>query len=118
MQADTGKLTTVNVTANKQLIARKVDRYIVNVAQLVAGASNAWEILGKSPLITVKEPETIVLAGAAGATIQINGRKLKLPPDVLAAYLKGISSSYSFIEQLQRPASIKTHWLHLKLTGK
>lgn len=106
LQPDTGKLATVNVSAKKQLIERKVDRYIVNVAQLVAAASNAWEILGKSPLIAVKEPETIMLAGASGATIQVNGRKLKLPPDVLAAYLKGINANaIDKIEIITTPSS-------------
>lgn len=106
LQADTGKLATVSISAKKQLIERKVDRYIVNVAQLVAAASNAWGILGKSPLIAVKEPETILLAGASGATIQVNGRKLKLPPDVLAGYLKGISSNaIDRIEIITTPSS-------------
>lgn len=106
LQPDTGKLALVNVTAKKQLIERKVDRYIVNVAQLVAGASNAWEILGKSPLIAVKEPASIVLAGTMGATIQINGRLLKMPAEVLATYLKGISANaIEKIEIITTPSS-------------
>lgn len=106
LQPDTGKLAAVSVAAKKPLIERKVDRYIVNVAQLIAAASNAWEILGKSPLIAVKEPASIILAGTTGAAVQINGRPLKMPAEVLAAYLKGISaSSIEKIEIITTPSS-------------
>jgi hypothetical protein len=106
LQQDTGKLAVVSVAAKKPLIERKVDRYIVNAGQLVAAASNAWEILGKSPLITVKEPASIMLAGATGAAVQINGRLLKMPAEVLAAYLKGIAAgSIEKIEIITTPSS-------------
>ncbi|MDF2192590.1 outer membrane beta-barrel protein [Paraflavitalea sp. CAU 1676] len=98
-------LTQVQVTGRKQLIERKADRFIVNVAQRIAGASNAWEVLGKSPLITVKEPGLILLSGGGG-TLQLNGRNLRMPPDALAAYLKGIpAGSVDKIEILTTPSS-------------
>lgn len=106
LQPDTGGLAAVKVAAKKPLIERKVDRYVVNVGQLVAAASNAWEILGRSPLIAVKEPASIFLAGATGATIQVNGRSLKMPAEVLAAYLKGIpAGSIEKIEIITTPSS-------------
>lgn len=106
LQPDTGTLAMVSVAAKKPLIERRVDRYIVNVAQMVAAASNAWEILGRSPLIAVKEPASIMLAGAMGAAVQINGRLLKMPAEVLAAYLKGISAgSIEKIEIITTPSS-------------
>lgn len=105
-KSDTSSLAPINVTGKRQLIGRKVDRYLVNVAQLLAGSSNAWDVLGKTPLITVKEPAIITLAGASGATIQVNGRKLKMPDEVLAAYLKGLSAdAIEKIEILTTPSS-------------
>ncbi|WP_276484096.1 outer membrane beta-barrel protein [Paraflavitalea pollutisoli] len=105
LAAQDKSLTAVAVTARKPLIERKTDRFVVNVAKRIAGAANAWDVLGKSPMISVKEPSTIALAGS-GVMVQLNGRILKMPAEAQAAYLKGISAeSVDKIEILTTPSS-------------
>lgn len=87
------------------MIERKTDRFVVNVAQRIADAATAWDVLGKAPLITVKGPASNILGGT-GVMVQLNGRILKMPAEALATYLKGIpAESVDKIEILTTPSS-------------
>lgn len=90
MKKDT-LLKEVIVTHKKSLITNTVDRTIVNVdAMISAATSNALEVLGKTPGVTVDNQGAIQLNGRGGVQILINGRPTYLSATDLAAYLRSI----------------------------
>lgn len=93
-------LTAVTVITQKPFVERKIDRLIVNVASspLNAGQS-AFEVLEKSPGVTIDENDNISLAGKQGVMIFIDGKPSYLSGRDLTNYLRGIPASQ--LDQLE-----------------
>jgi outer membrane receptor protein involved in Fe transport len=106
MQMNANMLKGVSVTAAKPFIEHKLDKTIVNVANSVVSAgSSAWEILQKSPGVTVDNTNnTINLQGKSGVSIYIDGRPTYLSGDQLADLLKNMNAgSIQSIEIMTQP---------------
>lgn len=88
-------LKGVSITSTKPFIQREIDKTVVNVENsIVSAGSNAWEILQKSPGVTVDNSNnTIRLQGKTGVQIYVDGRPTYLSQDQLAALLKNMNSN-------------------------
>ena len=68
MQPNAHNLNTVNVTAAKPLIERKIDRTVVNVANSPLAAGNsAMDILERAPGVSIDKDDNISLKGKQGS---------------------------------------------------
>jgi hypothetical protein len=87
-----GELQTVNITAQKPLIERKVDRLVFNVENSVAATGgDALDALKVTPGVQVQNDQ-ISMIGKSGLAVMINDRILNLSGDDLINYLKSIKS--------------------------
>jgi iron complex outermembrane receptor protein len=75
LSTDHTKLTDVNVQSKKPMIEVTADKTIFNVeGNINATGSNAFELLQKSPGVTVDNDDNISLKGKNGVRIYIDGK--------------------------------------------
>ncbi|WP_298422758.1 TonB-dependent receptor [uncultured Kordia sp.] len=101
------ELSTVVITAEKNIIERKTDRLRFNVANsdLIIGNST-WETLNKTPFVSTNENGSIEIAGTSGVIVYINNRKKRLSGEVLMNYLKSLpADNLEAIEVITTPSS-------------
>lgn len=101
------KLSTVVITAEKNIIERKTDRLRFNVANsdLIIGNS-VWETLNKTPFVATNENGAIEILGTSGVIVYINNRKKRLSGEVLMNYLKSLpADNLEAIEVITTPSS-------------
>ena len=107
MKAGNTTLKTVNITANKPLIERKIDRTVMNVENSVLAAGNtAMEILAKAPGVTIDKDDNISLKGKQGVTVMINDKLTYLTSAQLATLLKSTDgNTIKSIEIITNPSA-------------
>jgi outer membrane receptor protein involved in Fe transport len=87
-------LGNVTVTAQKPLIEQKIDRTIINVdASVTNVGSSAFEILEKSPGITIDKDGNISLKGKEGVLVMVDGRPTQLSAADLANMLRNMNAN-------------------------
>jgi iron complex outermembrane receptor protein len=87
-------LGTVTVTAKRPLIEQRPGMTVLNVDASPANTgTNALELLGKSPGVSVDNDGNISLKGKQGVLILIDGKPTYMSPADLAAFLKNMQSS-------------------------
>ncbi|RYY26204.1 MAG: hypothetical protein EOO04_11020 [Chitinophagaceae bacterium] len=98
-------LDKVVVTAKRPLLEQQIDRVIVNVdAMISATASNALEILEKTPGVSVELSGGISLNGKNNVMIMIDGRPTNLSATDLTAYLRSLpGGTLDKIELIDNP---------------
>lgn len=102
----TGNLGNVTVVARRPLIKQEDDKTIVDAEVLAQSSTNAYEIMEKVPGAVVDQDGNVYLNSATPATIQINGRDVKLSSADLASLLKSLpASSVLKIEVLRSPSA-------------
>ncbi|RYY71868.1 MAG: TonB-dependent receptor [Chitinophagaceae bacterium] len=101
------ELKSVTVTAKKPFIQRMNDRLIVNVDNSVVNAgSSAFEVLERSPGVTIDNNDNIALKGKQGVVIMIDGKPTPMTGADLVNYLRGLpSNSIDRIEIITNPSS-------------
>jgi iron complex outermembrane recepter protein len=100
-------LAEVTVSASKPMIEVKADRTIFNVQGLasVAGIS-AFEVLRKSPGVSIDNNENVILQGKSGVRIFIDGKPSILQGTDLNEYLKTLQASdIDAIEIITQPSA-------------
>ncbi|NTS42357.1 TonB-dependent receptor [Flavisolibacter sp. BT320] len=97
----------VTVSARKPFIQRLNDRLIVNVDNSVVNAgSAAFDVLERSPGITIDQNDNISLRGRQGVIIMIDGRVSSMTGADLANYLRGLPvNAIERIEIITNPSS-------------
>lgn len=91
LSAKSIELSEVVVKAKKPLIEQEMDRTIVNVGSMIGSAtSNTFDVLGKTPGVSVNANGEISLNGRGGVTVLIDGRSTYMSGADLAAYLKSL----------------------------
>jgi hypothetical protein len=108
LKAGPQALRAVSVTAAKPFIVHETDKTVVNVENsIVSAGSNAWEVLEKSPGVSVDNGDnSIRLEGKTGVVIYIDGRPSHLSKDQLADMLKNMNASgIARIEIMTQPSS-------------
>jgi len=99
-------LQTVVVVSKKPLIKQDADKTIVDAEVLANSSTNAYEVLEKTPGAIVDQDGNVYLNSATPATIQINGREVKLSSADLASLLKSLpAGSVSKVEILRNPSA-------------
>ncbi|HSN60073.1 MAG TPA: outer membrane beta-barrel protein, partial [Ferruginibacter sp.] len=102
----TSDLGNVTVVARKPLIKQEDDKTIVDAEVLANSSTNAYEVLEKTPGAVVDQDGSVYLNSATPATIQINGREVKLNAADLASLLKSLpANSVTKIEILRTPSA-------------
>jgi len=89
------ELEEVEVTAQKPLYEKEIDRMVINVQSSITAAGNSvLEVLQKSPGVMVnKQGNSIMLNGKSGVTIMINNRIQRLPMEVVFQMIEGMSAA-------------------------
>jgi len=107
MQPNTHNLNTVNVTAAKPLIERKIDRTVVNVANSPLAAGNsAMDILERAPGVSVDKDDNISLKGKQGVTVMLNDKLTYLTAAQLATLLRSTDgNTIESIEIITNPSA-------------
>ncbi|WP_170227837.1 outer membrane beta-barrel family protein [Mucilaginibacter frigoritolerans] len=86
-------LKSVDITARKNLIERKVDRLVVNVENLPSSqGTDAIGVLQNTPLVNADENSGISIVGKGAVSIMVNDRMIYLSGIELINYLKSIKS--------------------------
>lgn len=101
------QLKEITVSANKPLIQRKTDRFVVNVANSSLSINdNVWDVLKQVPLVNADDNGALSIVSKQGAIVYINGRKTNLSGPSLYNYLKSLpSSTLSNVEIITAPGS-------------
>jgi hypothetical protein len=101
------ELKAVTVSAKKPFIQRMNDRIIVNVDNSVVNAgSSAFEVLERSPGVTIDPNDIIALKGKQGVIIMIDGKPSPMSGADLVNYLRGLpGNSIDRIEIITNPSS-------------
>ena len=100
------QLSILTITAKKPLLERKIDRIIMNVAEVISTeGSNGMEVLRKAPGITVDYMGNVLLNGQKVA-IWIDNRPSNLAGQDLATLITSLDgASINKIELIQSPPS-------------
>lgn len=99
-------MSNVVVVAKKPLVKQEDDKTIVDAEPLSNASTNAYEVLEKTPGAIVDQDGNVYLNSNSPATIQINGKEVKLSPTDLASLLKSLpAGSVSKIEILRTPSA-------------
>lgn len=100
-------LTEVAVQVKKPLIEVRADKTVFNVESSInATGSNAFELLQKSPGVSVDRDDNISMQGKTGVKIYIDGKPTQMGGGDLAAYLRSINSAdIESIEMITNPSA-------------
>lgn len=99
-------LAGVVVVSKKPLVRQEDDKTIVDAEALANSSANAYEVLEKTPGAIVDQDGNVYLSSMSAATIQINGRDVKLGASDIASLLKSLpANSVTSIEILRNPSA-------------
>lgn len=107
LSTDHTTLTDVNVQGKKPLIEVSADKTVFNIeGSINATGSNAFELLQKSPGVTIDKDDNISLKGKNGVRIYIDGKISQLGGNDLAEFLRSINSAdLEAIEMISNPSA-------------
>ncbi len=80
----------VVVTGKKPLIRQEDDKTIIDPENLVQSSTNAFEVLEKTPGVFADQDGNFYLTSTTPATVQINGRDLRLSAADMASLIKSL----------------------------
>lgn len=104
MRATSKRLTTVDVAAKAAFVERRVDRIIVSLNGMGAGAP-IMDVMNQLPGVTVAPDDRISLNGKS-VQIYIDGKATTLPAEALAGMLKGLSANnVQKVELIAQPSA-------------
>lgn len=99
-------LDAVVVTAKKPLMRQEDDKTIVEPENLAAISTNGYEILEKTPGLFVDQDGNIYINSLTPASVQINGRDMKMSTQDIATLLKNLPpNSIAKIEIVRTPSA-------------
>ncbi|MBS1532856.1 MAG: TonB-dependent receptor [Bacteroidetes bacterium] len=107
LQPSSKSLKTVNITAAKPLVERKLDRTVMNVENSVLAAGNsAMDILERAPGVSVDKDDNISLKGKQGVTVMLNDKLTYLTSAQLATLLRSTDgNTIQSIEIITNPSA-------------
>ena len=86
-------LKNVVVVSRKPLVKQEDDNTVVDAEVMANSSTNAFEVLEKTPGAIIDQDGNVYLNSNSPATVQINGREIKLSPADLASLLKSLPAS-------------------------
>lgn len=100
------KLENVVVVSKKPFVKQDDDKTIVDAEPLAQSSTNSFEVLEKTPGAIVDQDGNVYLNSATPATIQINGKEVRLSAADIASLLKSLpANSVLRIEVLRTPSA-------------
>lgn len=101
------QLDGVTVTSKKPPVEVKADKTIVNIeGSINAQGSDAFELVRKSPGVTIDKDDNITLSGKNGVVIYIDGKPSPLKGKDLADFLRTMNSNQiEAIELITNPSA-------------
>ena len=106
LQKKSTSLKAVLVISKKPLVRQEDDKTVVDAEPIAASSSNAFEVLEKTPGAITDQDGNVYLNSTTPATIQINGREVKLSAADLTSLLKSLpAGSISKIEIIRTPSA-------------
>ncbi|MEP6682594.1 MAG: TonB-dependent receptor [Parafilimonas sp.] len=104
---ESSKLNDVIVTSKKQYIEQKIDKTVINVdASPTNTGLSAYEVLEKTPGVTIDKDGNISLKGKQGVVVMIDDKPTYLSAADLANFLKNMpSTSLEQIELMTQPSA-------------
>jgi len=106
VEAASKTMETVVVTAQKPLMRQEDDKTIVDPENLVAASTSGYEVIEKTPGLFIDQDGNIYISSLTPATIQINGRELKMSAADVATMLKSLPpDAISKIEIVRTPSA-------------
>ena len=103
----TGSAQNVTIQGKPPLIQHQLDKTIINVAaNALSQGSSVFEVLQKSPGLSITGQDELVMNGKQGLNVYVDGRPTQLTGQDLAAYLKSIpAESVDKIELITNPSA-------------
>ncbi|MBC7874860.1 MAG: outer membrane beta-barrel protein [Ferruginibacter sp.] len=99
-------LETAVVTSKKPLMRQEDDKLIIDPENLVEASTSGYEVIEKTPGLFVDQDGNIYISSLTPATVQINGRNMKMSAADVATMLKSLPpNSISKIEILKTPSA-------------
>lgn len=99
-------LQTAVVTSKKPLMKQEDDKLIIDPENLVEASTSGYEVIEKTPGLFVDQDGNIYISSMTPATVQINGRDMKMSAADVATMLKNLPpNSISKIEILKTPSA-------------
>jgi iron complex outermembrane receptor protein len=99
-------LEEVVVTAKKPLMRQEDDKVIVDPENLVAASTNGFEVIEKTPGLFVDQDGNIYISSLSPATVQINGRDMRMSTADVATMLRNLPpNAIQKIEIVRTPSS-------------
>ncbi|HUS03330.1 MAG TPA: TonB-dependent receptor [Chitinophagaceae bacterium] len=107
LSTDHTKLSDVDVQSKKPMIEVTADKTIFNIeGSLNATGSNAFELLQKSPGVTIDNDDNISLKGKNGVRIYIDGKPAQVAGKDLSEFLRSVNSAdLEAIEMISNPSA-------------
>lgn len=101
----TANIEEISIVSKKQFISQKADKIVVNPNALISNAGlTAFEVLEKSPSVSIDFNNAISIRGKNGVLVLINDKPTYLSSDELTTYLKSIpASDIDFLEIMSNP---------------
>ncbi|MEQ1675678.1 MAG: TonB-dependent receptor, partial [Chitinophagaceae bacterium] len=94
------------VTSKKPLMRQEDDKTIVDPENLVAASTSGYEVIEKTPGLFVDQDGNIYISSLTPATVQINGREVKMSAADVATMLKSLPpDAISKIEIVRTPSA-------------
>ena len=99
-------LETAVVTARRPLMRQEDDKTIIEPENLVAASTSGYEVIEKTPGLFVDQDGNIYISSLTPATIQINGREMKMSASDVATMLKSLPpTAIARIEIVRTPSA-------------
>lgn len=99
-------LKEVVVTSQKPLLRQEDDKLIVDPENLVAASTSGYEVIEKTPGLFVDQDGNIYISSLTPATVQINGREMRMSASDVATMLKSLPpNAISSIEIVRTPSA-------------
>lgn len=106
LQPDAKLLDEVVVKGSKPIVRREIDKLVVDAKSISAIASNAIDLLKRTPGLLVSEEGNISVIGKGKLIVLVNGRESHMTEQELTAYLKSMQSQeVERIEVMTTPPS-------------
>ncbi|MCY7309833.1 MAG: outer membrane beta-barrel protein [Chitinophagaceae bacterium] len=99
-------LETAIITSKKPLMKQEDDKLIIDPENLVAASTSGYEVIEKTPGLFVDQDGNIYISSMTPATVQINGRDMRMSAADVATMLKGLPpDAISKIEIVKTPSA-------------
>jgi len=99
-------LGNVVVKSQKPFMRQEDDKTIIETENLAAASTNGYEVIEKTPGLFVDQDGNIYISSLSPATVQINGREMKMSASDIASMLKSLPpDAISKIEIVRTPSA-------------